>query len=397
MGERYTWSNNQVTPIFSILDRVFVNNAWEDKYPLVTAQVCTRIGSDHNPIIVDTGGRPSKMPTYFKFDPTWLTQEGFRNWVTDRWPVRLKAGSRDHWHVISGILHRAMKGWGANFGSNLRKHKQQLLLEIDAIDREANFTDLPPTTWEHRYKLERELIEIYTAEEIYWQKRGGQKWILQGDSNTAFFHKCANGRKRKTLIKSLEEEGRGISGPVELRQHIDAYYKMLFGREQTEDIHLIEDLWQAHQKVSDEENEELIKPFTWEELDFSMKETKNNTTPGPNCFSVEFFKEFWPLIRPLVKEMLDDLHRGSFDLRRLNYGVIILLPKLKLPNNIKQFRPICLLNVIYKIITKILTIRLSKIAERIISKNQTAFILGRNILDGVVILQEVLHELRVKN
>ena len=167
-----------------------------------------------------------------------------------------------------------MKDWGANFGSNLRKHKQQLLLEIDAIDREANFTDLPPTTWEHRYKLERELIEIYTAEEIYWQKRGGQKWILQGDSNTAFFHKCANGRKCKTLIKSLEEEGRVISDPVELRQHIDAYYKKLFGREQTEDIHLIEDLWQEHHKVSDEENEELIKPFTWEELDFAMKETK---------------------------------------------------------------------------------------------------------------------------
>ena len=241
-----------------------------------------------------------------------------------------------------------MKGWGANFGSNLRKHKQQLLLEIDAIDREANFMDLPPTTWEHRYKLERELIEIYTAEEIYWQKRGGQKWILQGDSNTAFFHKCANGRKRKTLIKSLEEEGRVISDPVELRQHIDAYYKKLFGREQTEDIHLIEDLWQEQQKVSDEENEELIKPFTWEELDFAMKETKNNTAPGPDGFSVEFFKEFCPMVRPLIKEMLDGLHLGSFDLRRLNYGVIILLPKLKLPNNIKQFRPICLLNVIYK-------------------------------------------------
>ena len=95
--------------------------------------------------------------------------------------------------------------------------------------------------------------------------------------------------------------------------------------------------------------------------------------------------------------MLDDLHQGSFDLRRLNYGVIILLPKLKLPNNIKQFRPICLLNVIYKIITKVLTLRLSKIAGRIINDNQTAFIPGRNILDGVVILQEVLHELRMKN
>ena len=290
-----------------------------------------------------------------------------------------------------------MKGWGANFDSSSRKHKQQLLLEIAETDKEASSNVLSPIKWEYRYGLERELQEIYTAEEIYWQKRGGEKWILHGDSNTVLFHKCANGKKRKTVIKSLEEGGRVITDPEELRQHIDSYYKKLFGREQTENIHLMEDMWQEHQKVSIEENEELIKPFTWEELDFAMKETKNNTAPGPDGFSVEFFKEFWPMVRPLIKEILDDLHLGLFDLRRLNYGVIILLPKLKLPNNIKQFRPICLLNVIYKIITKVLTIRLSKIAERIISKNQTAFIPGRNILDGVVILQEVLHELRVKN
>jgi hypothetical protein len=176
------------------------------------------------------------------------------------------------------------------------------------------------------------LQEIYTAEEIYWQKRGGEKWILHGDSNTALFHKCANGKKRKTAIKSLEEGGRVINDPEELRQHIDSYYKKLFGREQTEDIHLMEDVWQEHQKVSIEENEELIKPFTWEELDLAMKETKNNTAPGLDGLSVEFLKKFWPLIRPLIKEMLDDLHQGSFDLRRLNYRVIILLPKLKLPN-----------------------------------------------------------------
>ena len=39
-GDRYTWSNKQVVPIFSVLDRVFVNNVWEDKYPLVTVLSC---------------------------------------------------------------------------------------------------------------------------------------------------------------------------------------------------------------------------------------------------------------------------------------------------------------------------------------------------------------------
>ena len=94
---------------------------------------------------------------------------------------------------------------------------------------------------------------------------------------------------------------------------------------------------------------------------------KSGTAPGPDGLSIEFFKEFWPQIKDVVKEMLDELHAGNLDLWRFNYGVIILLPKLKLPNNIKQFRPICLLNIIYKIITKVLTLRLTKVASRVIS------------------------------
>ena len=94
--------------------------------------------------------------------------------------------------------------------------------------------------------------------------------------------------------------------------------------------------------------------------------------------------------------MLDDLHAGHLDLWRLNYGVIILIPKIKLPNNVKQFRPICLLNIIYKIITKVLTMRLTKVASRVISNFQTAFIPDRNILDGIVILHETLHSLEMQ-
>lgn len=92
--------------------------------------------------------------------------------------------------------------------------------------------------------------------------------------------------------------------------------------------------------------------------------------------------------------MLDKVHAGHLELWRLNYGVIILLPNVKTTITIKQFRPICLLNVICKIITKTLTLRLTAVVSKVISPFQIAFIPGRNILEGVVILQEVLHELR---
>jgi hypothetical protein len=59
-----------------------------------------------------------------------------------------------------------------------------------------------------------------------------------------------------------------------------------------------------------------------------------------------FFKEFWGQVKHVVLEMLNSLHRGELDLVRLNYGIITLLPKVKEAANIKQFRLICLLNVI---------------------------------------------------
>jgi hypothetical protein len=73
-----------------------------------------------------------------------------------------------------------------------------------------------------------------------------------------------------------------------------------------------------------------------------------------------------------------------------------LIPKLKEANNIKQYRPIYLLGVYYKWFTKVLTMRLTAVSESIISKTQTAFLPGRNILEGVVILHETLHKMRRK-
>ena len=62
----------------------------------------------------------------------------------------------------------------------------------------------------------------------------------------------------------------------------------------------------------------------------------------------------------------------------------------------QQFRLICLLNCIYKWITKVLTIRIELLAEKLILENQTAFMKGKNIMSGVMALHEILHETKRK-
>jgi hypothetical protein len=121
-----------------------------------------------------------------------------------------------------------------------------------------------------------------------------------------------------------------------------------------------------------------------------------NASPGPDGLPVGFYREFWQEIKLIVLEMFQDLYRGELNLSRLNFGMISLIPKIKEANTIKQYRPICLLNVDYKWFSKVFTLRLTPFADKVISENQTAFIPGRYILEGVIILHETLHELRVK-
>ena len=106
--------------------------------------------------------------------------------------------------------------------------------------------------WRHRFALEEKLVKLYEVEEIYWQKRGGEKWILQGDSNSSFFHKCANGRKRKKAIFSLEDRDKVLTEKEELKKHISDYYKVLFGREEEINMHLDENFWEQSQRMSEE-------------------------------------------------------------------------------------------------------------------------------------------------
>jgi hypothetical protein len=94
--------------------------------------------------------------------------------------------------------------------------------------------------------------------------------------------------------------------------------------------------------------------------------------------------------------LFKDFHQNNLDIGYFNYGVITLLPKIKDANKIQQYRSICLLNVVFKIFTKTVMLRLEKIMGKIINKCQFRFIKNRNITYGVMVLHEILHDIKIK-
>lgn len=85
----------------------------------------------------------------------------------------------------------------------------------------------------------------------------------------------------------------------------------------------------------EEDNQWLVRPFTMAELEEAVKQMKTNTTPGPDGLSTSFYKNFWGQTKDDLLEMLQLLHSDQLDLARLNYGILMLLPKVKGANNIR--------------------------------------------------------------
>lgn len=192
-------------------------------------------------------------------------------------------------------------------------------------------------------------------------------------------------------------DGTLISDSNIIMSHIVSFYSTLLAAQPSSPLALCSNFWPASALISSDENLALFIPLSYAEIDEVVTASNSNSAPGPDGFSITFFKKFCPLLKGLVYSIIQGFCLGMVDISRLNYAILSLVPKVKGADSIHQFRPIALINNIAKFPSKGFAIRLSHVAHRVISPTQSAFIKGRFILDGIVGLHEIVHDLRVKS
>ena len=232
----------------------------------------------------------------------------------------------------------------------------------------------------HTLKLQTELDDIKKHRYKGAHIRTRFKNIPEETPTKQFLSIEKNVQKNRQINQIKDSQGNVKTDKQDITKAFEDYYRELYTAEQTDDE--IQDYYtQFTKQLTEEQRQELDTELTLDELSNALNLLEKDKTGGPDGFSTEFFQFFFKELSPLFLALVKDNFSKESLTPSQYLSYITLIPKDGDPLEIKNYRGISLLNVDYKIITKALTIRLSKYMTFLIHTDQKCGVKGRNIQD----------------
>ena len=247
---------------------------------------------------------------------------------------------------------------------------------------------------EELHGLSEDLFSLsWINKSICWQQLRAL-WLGEGDTNTKKFHTTMSNRKRRNVVSYALVNGVMVEGDDNVRAAIHSHFSSHF-QSRVEERPCMGGL--HFRSMSHDEGAELVKPFSLEEVKAAVWDCDNYKCLGPDDISFGFIKEFWDMLKDDVMLFLVEFHMNGRLTKGINSTFIALIPKVDSPQRLNDFRPISLVGSMYKILPKVLANRLRSIMDSVTLDSQSAFIKGRQILDGIMVANEVVDEARKCN
>ena len=242
-------------------------------------------------------------------------------------------------------------------------------------------------------QLEAEINKLLDREAQMWAQRSKIQWLKDGDKNTRFFHSKATQRRRRNYVKGLfDADGQWTTHPGHVVDTIVGFYQNLFTSSNPNGFEDI--LEQIPTTVTEDMNKELTENFTAQEVEDAIKQMAPLKSPDPDGMPPLFYQSYWSLVgNDVIEAILHYLNIGSLP-SALGHSFITLIPKVKNPKHVSQYRPISLSNVLYRVFSKVLANRLKNFLPHIIYEHQSAFMTERLISDNIMVAFETLHYMR---
>ncbi|KAK3538386.1 hypothetical protein QTP86_001553 [Hemibagrus guttatus] len=217
------------------------------------------------------------------------------------------------------------------------------------------------------------------------------KSAAEMDAPSKFFFSLEQKNGQKRFIHAVRtESGDLLSESTEIRKQTVSFYSKLYSTEWS-GAQVVEDSFIVGlPKLSERAARELDRELSLEELHEALQRMENGRASGIDGLPAEFYKAFWAVIGQDVLDVLrDSIQRGELPLS-CRRAVLTLLPKKGDLTHLKNWRPISLLCTDYKLLSKALASRLTKVMEQLIHQDQTYCVPDRSIFDNVYLIRDIL-------
>ncbi|GJU64033.1 RNA-directed DNA polymerase, eukaryota [Tanacetum coccineum] len=387
-GYTFTWSHPSALKM-SKLDHFLVSDGIFSLFPSITALCLDRHLSDHRPILLREV-HLDFSPTPFRVYHSWFNFVGFDDMVEHTWRsfthsdgngmIRFKKKLQD--------LKIIMRRWVNDKRIHLSGSKREIVYELGVIDKDLDRGVVSDDCILRRLELTRQLHNINEMEAKDSIQKAKVKWAIKGDENSKFFHGIINKKRSQLAIRGVFVDGLWCTDPGMVKETFCNHFEARFKKHVT---HRFKLNFHFHKKLLQGQVADLERCVSRDEIRMDVWSCGDNKSPGPDGITFEFFKKYWDFIGPDFCEAVEYFFvNGSFS-KGCNSSFVALILKVMDAKFVNDFRPISLIGCVYKVNTKVLANRLASVIADLVSDTQSAFVAGRQILDGPFILNEILH------
>jgi len=396
----FTWNNKRLgnQAVASKLDRFLLSESIVTSGGLYNALMIPSAGSDHWPISLNWQGLGNQMGKPFRFEHCWFEDPNFKSKVKEWWAESTSQRGNCMYRFQQRLksLKNKLKIWNREEFGNIFEDKSRLESQLQKVTEEVFKSGYNEQLLKEETILQERLQAREKQEEIYWKQKSRNRWLKEGERNTKFFHRSTIHRRIHNRIQQLKLPN---GDPTDSREEIESllvdHFSDLLQETSQDRTRAIATIAACiPNKVSTAQNDLLNKPVDISELEEAIKQMQRGTAPGPDGFTVDFFVHFWDLFKQDILQIVETSRTSGSILKAFNSTFLTLIPKEEGADSPSLFRPISLCNVIYKITSKIIANRIKPLLPDLISEEQSGFVAGRQILDGILLVNEVAHSLR---
>lgn len=286
-----------------------------------------------------------------------------------------------------------MQKWNKEVFGNIFGRKRDLMNRLNEVDNQL-VVNISPALEDLKSNLWHELDQVLQQEELLWFQKSRSKWLFFGDRNTRYFHSITTIRHRKNTYDMLQDiEGNWIGEREKIEVMVTNYFQNLFSNDGPRDPMPISG---AFPQLTEVDLRFLSKRITRKDIFNVVRHLNPFKAPGFDGLQAAFFQSQWEFIGDSFCAMIFDIFRNPEKVNEINNTLITLIPKIDPVVNNKNFRPISLCNVSYKVVTKILAHCLRLLMGVLVNPCQSSFIPQRQSRDNIILAQEIFHSMRVK-